>query len=61
MRTPLVLFPDGSLMRTPDVPPGAIIVEEPPLPEAPAQSVVDQTAAVTGRPPDPPPRALYDI
>lgn len=61
-RTPLVLLPDGSLIRTQDVPPDGIIVAEPPIVEAPAQSVIDQTAAVTGRDkPESPPKALYDI
>jgi hypothetical protein len=61
-RTPLVMLPDGSLYRTSDVPPDGIIVQEPPLVEAPAQSVIDQTAAATGRAePDAPPKALYDI
>jgi hypothetical protein len=60
-RTPLVLLPDGSLIRTQDVPPDGIIVAEPPLAEAPAQSVIDQTAAATGREPDSAPKALYDI
>jgi hypothetical protein len=61
-RTPLVMLPDGSLYRTSDVPPDGIIVQEPPLVEVPAQSVVDQTAAATGSAePDAPPKALYDI
>jgi hypothetical protein len=59
-RTPLVLLPDGSLVRTADVPPEGIIVTEPPLAEAPAQSVIDQTAAVLGVEPKPV-RALFDV
>lgn len=49
MKIPLVMFPNGSLARTMDIPEGGIVVVEPPEPEPPAQSVIDQTAAVTGR------------
>ena len=44
-RTPLVLLPNGSLIRTADVPEDGIIVEEPLL-VVPEQAVIDQTAAV---------------
>lgn len=46
--TPLVLFPNGSLARTADVPEGCIIVEEPDLPEYHPTVIVDQTEAVNG-------------
>lgn len=45
-RTPLVMFPNGSFMRTWDYPEGCVIVEEPELPEEPEFKVEDQTAAV---------------
>jgi len=65
MKTPLVLLPNGSLVRTLDIPKGGIIVTEPPEPEPPAQSVIDQTAAVTGRSDHqvtaPPRRAKFDV
>jgi hypothetical protein len=64
MNTPLVLFPDGSLARTADVPEGGIIVIEPPESEPPAQSVIDQTAAATGRSDyqvTAPPKAKFDV
>lgn len=61
-RAPLVLMPNGSLVRTTDVPPDGIIVVEPPQAEAPAQSVIDQTAAVTRHEEPPaPPKARFDI
>lgn len=45
-RTPLVMMPDGSFIRSADVPEGGIIVTEPELPEEPEYKVFDQTAAV---------------
>lgn len=46
--TPLVMFPNGSLARTADVPEGGIIVEEPDLPEYHPTVLIDQTEAVNG-------------
>lgn len=46
--TPLVLFPNGALARTADVPEGCIIVEEPDLPEYRPTVLIDQTEAVNG-------------
>jgi hypothetical protein len=60
----LVMLSNGALIRTTDIPPDAIIVQEPPESEAPAQSVIDQTAAVTGRSDyqvTAPPKAKFDV
>jgi len=45
-KTPLLMMPDGSFIRSADIPEGAIVVEEPELPEEPEFKVFDQTAAV---------------
>jgi len=55
-RMVLVMLLDGTLIRTADVPEGAIIIDEPPD-EVPEQVVIDQTSAVNiGRA-----RARFDI
>jgi hypothetical protein len=47
-RTLLYMLPNGAFVRTEDPPEGAIIVEEPELPDEPEVGVEDQTAAVLG-------------
>jgi hypothetical protein len=42
---PLIMFPDGSLVRTPEIPDGGIIVVEPDEYQPPIDFVVDQTRA----------------
>jgi hypothetical protein len=47
MRKPLVMFPNGALMRCEEVPPEGILVIEPELPEeSDYPAVIDQTQAV---------------
>ena len=47
-RTLLYMLPNGAFVRTEDPPEGAIIVEEPELPDEPEVGVEDQTKAVLG-------------
>jgi hypothetical protein len=48
-RLPLVMFPNGALMRCETVPEGCILVIEPEEPqESDFPAVIDQTQAVTG-------------
>ncbi len=45
-RQPLVMFPNGALMRCETVPEGCVLVIEPEIAEAELPSVIDQTQAV---------------
>ena len=45
-RTLLYMLPNGAFVRTEEPPEGAIIVEEPELPEEPEVKIEDQTEAV---------------
>ncbi len=45
-RQPLVMFPNGALMRCETVPEGCVLVVEPELVEAELPPVIDQTQAV---------------
>ncbi len=45
-KTLLYMLPNGAFVRTEEPPEGAIIVEEPELPEEPEIKIEDQTEAV---------------
>lgn len=45
-RQPLVMFPNGALMRCETVPEGCVMVIEPEIVEAELPPVIDQTQAV---------------
>ena len=45
-KTLLYMLPNGAFIRTEEPPVGAIVVEEPELPEEPEVKIEDQTEAV---------------